>query len=100
MPDYVLKLFIAGNTPRSRSAIANLHAICEQHLKDRYQLEVIDVVEDPSRAEEERIIATPTLLCVEPHPGRRIVGDLSVTDRVLVALGIKPHLWTWRKGTS
>lgn len=101
MSQYVLKLFVAGDTLRTRSAVGNLREICERYLKDRYSIEVIDILQHPDQAEAERIIATPTLLVIEPLPGRRVVGDLSVTDRVLVALGLKPHLWTWSpKSTS
>lgn len=99
MAEYVLKLYVSGENPRSISAIENLQAICEQHLKDRFELEIIDILKDPERAEAEHILATPTLVLQQPHKGRRIVGDLSVTDRVLVGLGLRRHLWSWRKGT-
>lgn len=98
--EYILKLFIAGRGPRSLAAIQNLQEICDQYLKDRYSLTIVDILEHPDQAESARIIATPTLLLDAPHPGRRIVGDLSVTDRVLVGLGLRQHLWTWRRGMS
>ena len=94
---YSLRLYIAGQSPRSVAALANLKAICEQHLAGRYELEVVDVLLHPERAEAEGIIATPTLLVLEPFAGRRIVGDLSATGQVLVGLGLRRHLWTWRR---
>lgn len=100
MAEYVLKLYIAGRTPRSLLALRNLEAICEEHLKDRFELEVVDVLANPERAEADSILVTPTLLLQEPFCGRRIIGDLSVTDRVLAGLGLRPQLWTWRRGKT
>ena len=97
-PRYVLRLFVAGDGPRSRAAQENLHEICERHLAGRYEIELVDILADPERAERERVLATPTLLVVSPHAGRRIVGDLSVTERVLVGMGLRPNVWTWRRG--
>jgi len=87
---YVLRLFIAGTTPSSSKSVENLRAICEQHLKDRYELSVIDVFQQPDLAKDEQIIAVPTLIKKVPAPVRRIVGDLSNEDRVLVGLDLRP----------
>lgn len=100
MAEYVLKLYVAGGTARSQQAIHNLREICEHHLKDRYELEIVDILEHPDRAESEGILVTPTLVLEQPFKGRRIVGDLSITDRVLVGLGLRQNVWTWRRGTS
>lgn len=100
MAEYVLTLYVAGKSARSATAIHNLREICEQHLKDRYQLEIVDILEHPDRAETEQILVTPTLVLEQPHKGRRIVGDLSATDRVLVGLGLRQSVWSWRRATS
>jgi circadian clock protein KaiB len=85
---YVLLLFITGLTPRSTQAVANLKAICEEHLAGRYELEVIDLYQQPEVAKGEQIVAAPTLLKKQPLPPRRLVGNLSQTDKVLAGLGI------------
>lgn len=87
---YVLRLFIAGTTPSSSKSVENLRAICEEHLKDRYELSVVDVFQQPGLAKDEQIIAVPTLIKKVPAPVRRIVGDLSNEHRVLVGLDLKP----------
>ena len=87
-PQYVLKLFITGSTPRSTRAIDSLRRICEENLKGRSELEVIDVYQDPEATRALQIVATPTLVKVFPHPVRRIIGDLSNRDRVLAGLGL------------
>lgn len=87
---YVLRLFIAGTTPSSSKAVENLRSICEEHLKDRYELSVIDVFQQPGLAKDEQIIAVPTLIKKVPAPVRRIVGDLSNEHRVLVGLDLMP----------
>ena len=87
---YVLRLFIAGTTPASSRAVETLRAICEEHLLGRYELEVVDVFQQPVLARDEQIIAVPTLLKKVPAPLRRIVGDLSNEHHVLVGLDIKP----------
>ena len=89
MPDYLLKLFITGRTPRSERAIANMRRICEEELNSAYELVVIDVLENPELAEEEKILATPTLIKVLPPPLRRIIGDLSDTSKVIFSLDLK-----------
>jgi circadian clock protein KaiB len=87
---YVLQLFVAGATPQSSRALTNLKEICEMHLRGRYQLEVVDVYQHPAMAKEGRVIAIPTLLKKLPAPLRRLVGDLSDEERVLVGLSLKP----------
>ncbi len=89
MKEYMLKLYITGQTPRSERAIANLRRICEEELEGRYDLQIIDVLERPQLAENEKIMATPTLIRVLPPPLRRIIGDLSDKDQVLVGLAIQ-----------
>jgi circadian clock protein KaiB len=86
--DYVLRLFTTGTTPRSSRAIQNLRDICEGMLKGRYQLEVIDIYQEPGRASEADIIAAPTLIKEEPEPRRRMVGDLSDRNKVISNLAI------------
>jgi circadian clock protein KaiB len=88
-PRYSLKLFIVGQTRRSLAALDNLLRICEQSLAGDYVLEVVDVLEQPEEAERLHVIATPTLIRTTPPPMRRVVGDLSVTEKVLLALGLE-----------
>lgn len=83
---YVLRLFVAGTTPRSMRAIVDARAFCESHLANRYELEVIDIYQQPGLARDEQIIAVPTLVRSLPPPLRRLVGDLSDVDRVLAGL--------------
>ena len=85
---HVLKLYIAGNTTRSQIAIMNIRKICEERLKGRYELEVIDIYQKPELAKGEQIIATPTLIKSLPLPLRRVIGDLSKTERILVGLDL------------
>ena len=87
---YVLRLYIAGTTPTSSKSVENLRSICETHLQGRYELLVIDVFQQPLLAKDEQIIAVPTLIKQFPAPLRRIVGDLSNEQRVLVGLDLKP----------
>jgi circadian clock protein KaiB len=87
--EYVLRLYVAGLTPRSRSAIENITSICEEYLQGRYDLEVIDVFKRPVLAREEQIIATPTLVKKLPAPLRRFIGDLSTKEKVLVGLDLR-----------
>jgi len=89
IPEYLLRLFVSGFTPRSQRAIDNLQSICEHHLAGRYRIEVIDLYQSPAFARQEQIIATPTLLKVLPGPPRRVIGDLSQVDKVLHGLDIK-----------
>ena len=90
MPEYLLKLYITGQTNRSKQAIANLHQICEQALQGQYRIVIIDIQEKPQLAEDERILATPTLIKELPEPIRRLIGDLSDTEQVLFGLDLKP----------
>jgi len=84
-----LQLFVAGQTPKSIRAFANLKVICEQHLKGGYRIEVIDLLENPHMARGNQIVALPTLVVKLPQPVRQIIGDLSNTDRVLVGLALQ-----------
>ena len=88
--EYVLRLYVTGSTARSSRAIRNLKAICEEHLQGRYQLEVIDIYQRPQLASDEQIVATPTLIRELPPPIRRLIGDLSETERVLLGLDLRP----------
>ncbi|MBF0130032.1 MAG: circadian clock protein KaiB [Alphaproteobacteria bacterium] len=88
MTEYVLKLYVTGKTPRSERAISNLQRICEEELSRQYEMMVIDVLERPQLAEDEKIIATPTLIKELPPPLRRIIGDLSDTEKVLLGLDL------------
>lgn len=89
MSKFVLRLYITGQTPRSVDAITNLQRIVENDLHDEYELEIIDVLENPGLAEDEKIIATPTLIKELPPPLRRIIGDLSDTDSVVLGLDLR-----------
>lgn len=86
---YILKLYVAGQSPKSVQAIANIKKICEENLQGRYELEVIDLYQQPQLAQDEQIIAVPTLIRKLPPPLRRIIGDMSNTERVLVGLDIR-----------
>jgi len=88
--EQILRLYIAGQTPKSIKAFANLKRICEEHMPGRYRIEVIDLVQNPQLAAGDQILAVPTLVRRLPEPVRRIIGDLSHTDRVLVGLDIRP----------
>ena len=85
-----LRLYIAGNTPKSMAALANLRKYCEQHLPDKYTLEVIDLLVQPQLAAGDQILAIPTLVRKVPVPIRKIIGDLSNEEKVLVGLNIRP----------
>lgn len=87
---YCLRLYIAGTTPRSRRSLENLKAICETHLQGRYELEVVDVYQSPSALQSEKLIALPTLVKQLPPPLRRLIGDLSNTEKVLLGLDLVP----------
>jgi circadian clock protein KaiB len=86
---YVFKLYVAGMTPNSMLAIANTRKLCEQHLKGRYELKVIDIYQQPELAKKEQIIATPTLVKKHPLPLWRLVGDMSDTGRFIAGIGMK-----------
>ena len=87
---YTLRLYVTGMTPRSQRAIESIKAVCEEHLAGRYDLEVIDIYQHPTLAEGEQIIAAPTLIKALPAPLRRLVGDLSNTERILLGLDLRP----------
>jgi circadian clock protein KaiB len=87
---YVLRLYVAGLTPKSTLAVTNIKKICEEHLAGRYSLEVIDLYKRPALADGEQIIAAPTLLKKLPLPLRRFIGDMSNTEKILVGLDLRP----------
>jgi len=88
---FQLRLYVAGQTPKSLAAFANLKRICEEHLKCRYTIEVIDLLKNPTLSKGDQILAIPTLVRKLPVPVRKIIGDLSNTERVLVGLDIVPR---------
>jgi circadian clock protein KaiB len=87
---YLLKLYVTGTSPRARQAIENLQRICEQELRGRYKLDIIDVLQHPQAAEDDRVLATPTLIKQLPLPLRRVIGDLSDREKVLFGLEVRP----------
>jgi circadian clock protein KaiB len=89
MKKYLMKLFVAGDSPRSERAIQNLVELCNRTMKNNYEITIIDVLEQPAIAEEDKIMATPTLIKLTPYPSRRIVGDLSDQAKVLTILGVQ-----------
>jgi circadian clock protein KaiB len=86
-----LRLYVAGQTPKALRAFANLRQICEDHLAGRYKIEVIDLLEEPQLGQGDQILALPTLVRKLPTPIKKIIGDLSNTERVLVGLDIRPR---------
>ena len=87
-----MKLYVAGQTARSVAAFANLKRLCEEHLPGRYHIEVIDLLKNPQLAKGDQILAVPTLVRKLPVPVRKIIGDLSNTERVLVGLDLRPRI--------
>ncbi len=87
---WMLRLYVAGQTPKALTAFANLIKICEEHLDGNYQIEVIDLMVNPTLAKDDQILALPTLVRKLPEPMKKIIGDLSNTERVLVGLDIRP----------
>jgi len=87
---YLLRLYISGATPNSTRALANLRRICEENLKGRYELEIIDIYQNPKVAKDDQIIALPTLIKKLPLPLHRLIGDMSDKNKVLVGLDLKP----------
>jgi circadian clock protein KaiB len=85
-----LRLYVAGQTPKSLAAFANLKRICEEHVAGKYRIEIIDLLESPTLAKGDQILAIPTLVRKLPEPVRKIIGDLSNTERVLVGLDLRP----------
>ncbi|WP_462322482.1 circadian clock KaiB family protein [Halochromatium sp.] len=88
---WCLRLYVAGQNPRSLRALENLKAICETHLAGHYDIEIIDLLENPKLARGDQIVAVPTLVRKLPEPVRKIIGDLSNTERVLVGLDLRPR---------
>ena len=88
---YVLKLYVTGMTPRSARAVMNIRQILDEHLQGRYELEIIDIFQQPQLAQGEQIIAAPTLIKKLPLPIRKFIGDMSETERILVGLDLKPR---------
>jgi circadian clock protein KaiB len=86
-----LRLYVAGQTPRSLAAFSNLKTICEEHLKGEYHIEIVDLLQDPKVAKGDRILAIPPLVRKLPTPIKKIIGDLSNTERVLVGLDLRPR---------
>lgn len=91
LANYLLKLYVTGSSPRAEQAVANLKRICEEDLHGDYELEVIDVLKHPELAESDRVLATPTLIKQLPPPLRRVIGDLSDKDKVLLGLEVRPR---------
>lgn len=89
-PAYDLRLYVAGQSPKSLRAIENLRKVCEEHLAGRFRIELVDLLENPKLARGDEIIAVPTLVRKLPEPIRKIIGDLSDTDKVLVGLQLRP----------
>jgi circadian clock protein KaiB len=89
-PAYDLKLYVAGQTPRSVQALANLKRICDEHLAGRYRIHIIDLLKNPQLARGDQILAIPTLVRTLPQPARKIIGNLSNHERVLVGLDLRP----------
>ncbi len=87
--EWELRLYVAGQTPRSLRAFANLKRICEEHLAGKYEIEVIDLLKNPKLAKGDQILAIPTLVRKLPEPVRKIIGDLSNTERVLIGLDLR-----------
>jgi len=91
MQTYLLRLYIAGMTDKSAQAVQNIRKICEENLKGRYELEVIDILQQPELAYQAQIIAAPTLIKKLPLPLRRLIGDMSIKERILVGLDLRPQ---------
>lgn len=89
--EYLLRLYVAGTTPKSVAAFKNLKAICEQHLAGRYAIEVVDLMKNPALARGEQILALPTVIRQLPPPVKKIIGDFSDAERVLVGLDLRPR---------
>jgi circadian clock protein KaiB len=87
---YILRLYIAGKKRKSSKAIANLNRVCEEHLAGRYELEIIDILEQPTLARDEQIVAVPTLIKKLPDPLRKLIGDMSDKEKVLLGMDLRP----------
>lgn len=97
---FVLRLYITGNTVRSGQAIATIRALCDDYLTGRYELEVVDIYQQPKAAAEEQIIAAPTLVKELPNPPKRLIGDLSDRDKVLVGLDLEKRSGAPKKASK
>lgn len=86
--EYSFSLYVAGQKPASRSAIGNLQRLCDEHLRDRYEIRIVDILQHPQVAEQEKILATPMVVRETPEPIRRVIGDLSNTDKVIEGLDL------------
>lgn len=93
-PRYVLRLFVTGMTPRSTRAIRAVRSLCDRRLKDRFELEIVDVYQQPGMIQGEQVFATPTLIKYQPAPMRRIIGDMSDHHRLCLGLGLSPEAAT------
>jgi len=89
-PEWVLRLYVAGQTPKSLTAFSNLKKLCEEHLANRYAIEVVDLTKQPRLAQNDQIVALPTLVRKLPEPIKRVIGDLSNFERVMVGMDLKP----------
>lgn len=89
--EWILRLYTAGQSPRSLAALDNLKRLCEQHLSGRYTIEVVDLLKNPRLAKDDQIVAIPTLVRQLPSPLRKVIGDLSDTERALVGLQLRPR---------
>jgi circadian clock protein KaiB len=89
--EWELRLYVAGMTPKCAEAFANLKSLCEEHLEGKYHIEIVDLLENPKLAQGDQIIAIPTLVRKLPEPIKKIIGDLSNTEKVLVGLDVRPR---------
>jgi circadian clock protein KaiB len=92
LSQYILKLYVTGKTSKAATAIDNLRRICDEDLEGRYELQIVDVLEHPQMAEDDKILATPTLIKRLPPPLRRVIGDLSDKHKVLLGLEVRPDI--------
>jgi len=92
--EWELRLYVAGQTAKSVAALANLKKICDEHLEGKYHIEIIDLLKQPQLARGDQIVAVPTLVRKLPEPIRKIIGDLSNTEKVLVGLDLRPRTYT------
>jgi circadian clock protein KaiB len=90
LPEYILRLYVTGSSPKAAAAISNLRRICDEELRGQYDLQIVDVLEHPQAAEDDRVLATPTLIKRLPLPLRRVIGDLSDKHKVLLGLEVRP----------
>ena len=98
MGDYKLTLYVLAGSPKCQAAIFNLRRLLEEEVPGAYELEIIDVMEHPDRAEEDKVLATPTLIKRAPLPVHRVIGDMSLTDKVRFALGFGPKRGVVQRG--